>query len=362
MTPRLFTPIEIGSVTVPNRISVPPMCMYSAKLGVAQPFHFAHYAKLAQSGAGLVCIEACAVTPEGRITENDLGLWSDECEAGIAAIVRTMRQAMPGVRIFIQLSHAGRKASRRAPWAGSTVLAVSDGGWRVRAPSDLPFGGDGPKPLPLDFEECGELARAFGKAAARAVRAGVDGIELHMAHGYLIHEFLSPLSNRRIDEYGGAFENRTRFAVDVMEAVMSAVGRDAAVGLRVSATDWVDGGWTPEETVDLVKLAKRHGLVFADVSTGGLVPDAAIDEAPGYQVPFAAQVKRAAGMPVFACGRITNASQAETILRAAAADVIDVGRGVLDDPNWGWHAARALRVKSVPELAVPQQYERGIRL
>lgn len=363
MTPKLFTPLQIGSMSVPNRIAVPPMCMYSAKLGVAQSFHLAHYAKLAQSGAGLVCLEACAVTPEGRITDRDLGLWSDECEAGIAAIVRSMREAMPGVKILIQLSHAGRKASRSAPWEGGKPIAVADGGWRVRAPSDVPFG-DGPKPLPLDFDECASLAKAFGEAAKRAVRAGVDGIEIHMAHGYLIHEFLSPLSNQRIDEYGGAFENRTRFALEVMEAIKSAVDEEVPVGLRVSATDWVEGGWTPEETVELVKIAKRHGLVFVDVSTGGLVPDAVIEEAPGYQVPFAGLVKRAIGegMAVFACGRITEAAQAETILRSEEADMIDVGRGLLDDPNWGWHAARALRVKALSGLVVPPQYERGIRL
>lgn len=358
--PRLFSPLEIGSITVPNRISVPPMCMYSAKSGVAQPFHLAHYAKLAQSGAGLVCIEACAVTPEGRITADDLGLWSDECEAGIAAIVRAMREAMPAVKILIQLSHAGRKASRTAPWTGGVPLSVAEGGWRVRAPSELAFG-NGPKPLALDFEECAALAKAFGDAARRAVRAGVDGIEIHMAHGYLIHEFLSPLSNHRIDEYGGAFENRARFALEVTEAVKSALDAAVPVGLRVSATDWVEGGWTPEETIDLVRLSKRHGLCFVDVSTGGLLPDAPIEEAPGYQVPFAARIREAVGedMAVFACGRITDAAQAETILRAGAADMIDVGRGMLDDPNWGWHAAQALR--AAPGLAVPPQYARGIR-
>lgn len=362
MNPVLFTPLKLGEVTAANRIAVPPMCMYSAKIGVAQPFHLAHYARLAQSGAGLVCIEACAVTPEGRITEGDLGLWSDECEAGIAAVVDAMRTAAPGVKILIQLSHAGRKASRTAPWLGSKPLGIAEGGWRVRAPSDIAFGADGPRPLPLDFDECGALVRAFAQAAKRAERAGVDGIELHMAHGYLIHEFLSPLSNTRIDEYGGAFENRTRFAFETADAVKSAVAARTAVGLRVSATDWVEGGWTLEETIELVHGMKRHGLDFVDVSTGGLVPDARIEEAPGYQMFFAARVKAALDMPVFACGCITEAAQAETILRAGLADGIDVGRGMLDDPNWGWHAARALGLKVVPGLAVPPQYERGLRL
>lgn len=362
MESTLFSPLSIGPMTVPNRIAVPPMCMYSAKLGVAQPFHFGHYAKLAQSGAGLVCIEATAVTPDGRISDGCLGLWSDECEEGMARLVAAMRSAAPQCKVIIQLNHAGRKASTGIAWVHPGPLSIDEGGWRVRAPSEIAFSADSPKPLPLDYEECGEIVKAFAEAAKRAVRAGVDGIEIHMAHGYLIHQFLSPLSNERIDEYGGAFDNRSRFAREVMKAVVMAVPDTIAVGLRVSATDWREEGWQPEETVDLVKQAKAEGLCFVDVSTGGNTPDAKIPVGPGYQVPFASQIRAATRLPTFACGLITQPWQAETILRAGDADMIDVGRAMLDDPNWGWHAARALGVRQVPGLEIAPQYARGLRL
>lgn len=362
MDTTLFSPLVIGPMTVQNRIAVPPMCMYSAKLGVVQPFHLGHYAKLAQSGAGLVCIEAVAVTPDGRISDGCLGLWSDECEAGMKALVTAMHSAAPQCKVVVQLNHAGRKASTGIAWVHPGALSIAEGGWRVRAPSAIPFSAASPMPLPLDYEECGELVKAFAQAAQRAVRAGVDGIEIHMAHGYLIHQFLSPLSNERIDEYGGAFENRSRFAREVMKAVVMAVPDSVAVGLRVSATDWLEDGWQPEETVELVKQAKLEGLCFVDVSTGGNTPDAKIPTGPGYQVPFASMVREETGLPTFACGLITQPWQAETILRAGDADMIDVGRAMLDDPNWGWHAARALGVEKVPGLSIAPQYARGLHL
>ena len=361
METMLFTPMQLGPLTIPNRISVPPMCMYSAKSGVVQLFHKMHYGHLAASGAGLVCIEAMAVTPDGRITDSDLGLWSDECEQGLRELIGLMREIEPGCKVIVQLNHAGRKGSVTRPWdAPQRAVEPMDGGWRVRAPSAVPFAPGYPTPRVIDFRECGELALAFGEAAARAVRAGVDGLEIHMAHGYLIHQFLSPLSNQRIDEYGGALDNRMRFAREVMNAVKSAVPETTAVGLRVSATDWEPEGWTLEDTVKLVKLAKSQGLHFVDVSTGGNTPDAKIPVGPGYQVPFASRVKEQTGMPTFTVGLIRDAWQAETLLREGAADVIDIGRGMIDDPHWGWHAASALHVKEVPGLVVPPQYLRGL--
>ena len=230
----------------------------------------------------------------------------------------------------------------------------------MRAPSAIPFNERYTKPRVLSFEDCARVANAFGDAAKRAERAGVDGIEIHMAHGYLIHQFLSPLTNTRIDEYGGALENRMRFAREVMNSVKSNVSDKVAVGLRVSATDWVPDGWTIDDTVALVKLAKTQGLHFVDVSTGGNIENAPIPVGPGYQVPFASRVKAETGMPTFAVGLIRDAWQAETLLREGAADVIDIGRAMLDDPHWGWHAASALHVKEVPELVVPPQYLRGL--
>ncbi|MDO5531869.1 NADH:flavin oxidoreductase/NADH oxidase [Sutterella sp.] len=362
METMLFSPIKIGPMTVANRIAVPPMDMYSARSGVAQPFHFMHYGSLAASGAGLICIETTAVTPEGRISDADLGLWSDECEKGLKNLVAFMREIQPGVKIIIQLNHAGRKASIPPAWKGTGTIEPADGGWLPRAPSAIAFGEGFMKPRALETRECEEIIAAFGEAAARAVRAGVDGIEIHMAHGYLIHQFLSPLSNHRIDAYGGALEHRMRFAHDVMNAVKTAVPENTAVGIRVSATDWEHDGWTLEETLELVKVAKAQGMHFVDVSTGGNTPSADIPVGPGYQVPFARRVREESGLPVFAVGLITEAWQAETILRDGAADIIDIGREMLADPRWGWNAARALGVKKVEGVSIPVQWERGLKI
>lgn len=361
MDTMLFTPVRLGPVELPNRIAVPPMCMYSARSGVAQLFHKMHYGHLAASGAGLVCIESTAVSPDGRITEADLGLWSDECERGLKEIVDLMHEIEPGCRVMVQLNHAGRKASATVPWAGPahTVLPA-DGGWRIRAPSPIAFSESHAVPREITFEDCRGIIGDFGAAAERAVRAGVDAIEIQMAHGYLIHQFLSPLSNRRIDEFGGALENRCRFAAEVMNAVKKAVPERVAVGMRVSATDWDPEGWTTEDTLHLVKIARAEGLSFVDVSTGGVIPNAKIPVGPGYQVPFASRIREAGGLTTFAVGLIRDAWQAETLLREGAADVIGVGRAMIDDPHWGWHAASALRVSEVPGLVVPRQYLRGL--
>lgn len=361
METKLFTPIELGPVHVPNRISVPPMCMYSARSGVAQPFHRMHYGTLAASGAGLICIEAAAVTPDGRITEHDLGLWSDECEEGLRDVIGFMHEIQPACRVIVQINHAGRKGGFMRPWDENPHTGEPiNGGWLVRAPSALPFDKDCATPRELHFDECKALVQAFAQAAHRAIRAGADGVEIHMAHGYLIHQFLSPLSNLRIDEYGGAQENRMRFAREVMDAVMNAVPETAAVGLRVSATDWEPDGWNEEETIELVRVAKMRGLHFVDVSTGGNTPNAKIPVGPGYQVPFATRIRCKTGMPTIAVGLIRDPWQAETLLREESADMVDIGRAMIDDPRWGWHAAKALHAKVVPELTIPPQYLRGI--
>lgn len=361
MNTMLFTPISIGPVELPNRIAVPPMAMYSARSGVVQLFHKMHYGHLAASGAGLVCIESTAVSPDGRITNYDLGLWSDECEQGLKELVDLMHEIEPECRVMVQLNHAGRKASSVRPWRGpARTLPPMEGGWRVRAPSPIPFSDTYTTPREIEFGDCRQIAEDFGAAAARAARAGVDAVEIHMAHGYLIHQFLSPLSNHRIDEYGGALDNRCRFTKEVMNAVKAAVPANVAVGLRVSATDWVPEGWSIEDTIHLVNLAKKEGCTFVDVSTGGNTPDAPIPVGPGYQVPFASRVKAETGMTTFAVGLIRDAWQAETLLREGAADVIDIGRAMIDDPHWGWHAANRLHVEKVPKLVVPPQYLRGL--
>lgn len=363
MTAMLFTPIRLGPATAPNRISIPPMCTYSSKDGIVQKFHLMHYGSLAASGAGILCIESTGVTPDARLTPWDLGLWSDDQVCGFKELVDFMRELAPGCKILVQLNHAGRKASCRRPWelpAGTVGSKL--GGWKTRAPSPIAFGPGYDCPREMDAAECPALAQAFAQAALRAVVAGVDGIELHAAHGYLMHQFLSPLSNHRTDAYGGSLEGRMRFPLEVMAAVRAAVPQNVALGLRVSATDWLDDGWSVDETVELVRRAEALGLDFCDVSTGGNTPDAPIPVGPGYQLPMARRVKEAVGIPVFAVGLITDGIQAETILRAGGADVIDVGRAMLDDARWGWHAARALGLKEVAGVAIPPQYRRGLML
>lgn len=342
---QLFTPLQLGPVTVNNRIAIPPMCMYRAKSGMAQIFHKVHYGSLVCSGAGLLTIEATAVRPDGRISDADLGLWSDECEAALARTIEVLREIAPDVKIFIQLNHAGRKASTD-PVTG-TPMKPLQGGWGTLAPSAIPFAEGWPTPKELLPNECEAIIDAFASAAQRAVRAGVDGIMVHAAHGYLIHEFLSPLSNLRIDEYGGAIDGRTRFGLNVLHCVKLSVPNNIAVGVRVSATDWVDEGLQVEDVIEFLNKAKVHGLDFVDVSTGGLVK-ADIPVAPGYQVEFATRIKEEVGLPTIAAGLITEPVQAETILRSGEADMVDIGRAMLRDPRWGWHAAQALGVTGLP--------------
>ena len=349
----LFSPVDIGNLRLVNRIVVPPMCQYAAENGEARDWHVMHYGQLAFSGAGLLIIEATAVEAAGRISALDLGLWSDATEAAFARLLRGIRtySAMP---VGVQLAHAGRKASQQAPWLGGRGIPSSQGGWRTLAPSPLPFEEDGEAPIALDEQGIAAVVEAFGSAAARAGRLGFDCVEMHAAHGYLLHEFLSPLSNVRTDAYGGSLENRMRLPLRIFETIRAAFPHDKPVGARISAQDWVDGGWSVEESVILTQELKKRGCAYIHVSSAGLSPVQQITLCPGYQVPFAERIKQA-GLPTIAVGLITGAEQAEAILEAKQADLIAVGRGMLYDPRWGWHAAAALKA----QVAAPPQYWRS---
>jgi 2,4-dienoyl-CoA reductase-like NADH-dependent reductase (Old Yellow Enzyme family) len=348
---KLFEPLKLRDVELRNRIAVSPMCQYSAVDGFATDWHLVHLGSRAVGGAGLVIAEATAVTPEGRISPQDLGLWSDAHVAPLARVARFLREhgAAPG----IQLAHAGRKAATCRPWEGDGP--VTAGGWPVAAPSPLPFAPGYPVPHALSAAEIGALAQAFADAAARALAAGFEVVELHAAHGYLAHQFLSPLSNQRTDEYGGSLANRMRFVLEMVAAVRRVWPARLPLLLRVSATDWVAGGWDLEQTVALVRAVKPLGVDCIDCSTGGLVPNAQIPAAPGFQVPFAKQIRAQAGIATGAVGLITDPAQAAAVIADGAADLVLLARELLRDPYWPLHAAHALGV----DLAWPPPYARG---
>ncbi|HYD67682.1 NADH:flavin oxidoreductase/NADH oxidase [Azospirillum sp.] len=348
----LFSTYQLGTVTLPNRIVVAPMCQYSAVDGVANDWHLAHLGQFAIGGAGLVLVEATGVSPEGRITPGCVGLWTDEQEAALARIVRFNRENGSGGRFGIQLGHAGRKGSAQAPWLGGKPVAQADGGWQTVSSSDVPFGDGWPAPRPLDAAGLARVRDAFADSARRAVRAGFDVIELHMAHGYLLHQFLSPFANRREDAYGGSLENRMRFPLEVLAAVRAAVDGAVPVGVRISATDYAAGGWSVPEALVFAQVLKEAGAAFIHVSGGGAVPTARVPVAAGYQVGFARRVRAETGAPTIAVGLITKPEDAERVLREGAADLVAVGRIVLDDPHWPHRAAAALGA----ELPYPRQY------
>lgn len=340
--PVLFTPLDIGGLTLANRIVITPMCQYSASDGRMNDWHLMHLGQLAQSGAGLLIIEATAVEPEGRITHADLGLYDDATEAAMADVVGRIRRwsKMP---IAVQLGHAGRKASTRIPWQGHGAIPPGDPqGWQTVAPSPLAFFTGTTQPTELDQDGLKRIRDAFAAAAARADRAGIDAIQIHAAHGYLLHQFLSPLSNRRGDAYGGSFENRVRFPLEVLEAVREAFPAAKPVSVRISATDWVEGGWDVAQSVAFSRLMQEKGCDAINVSSGGLHPDQRMTVGPGYQVPLARAIKAAVDIPVAAVGLITEPLHAEAILGNGDADLIGVARTVLYDPRWPWHAAAAL--------------------
>ena len=350
----LFSPIALGRQTLRNRIVIAPMCQYSAVDGQANDWHLIHLGQLACSGAGLLIIEATAVSPEGRISPRDLGLWSGETEAALARVLQAVRRhsAMP---IAIQLAHAGRKASTGVPWEGGGQLRPEDGGWQTVAPSPLPWENGDLPPLALDPAALARIRAAFVAAAERAHRLGLDAIELHAAHGYLLHQFLSPLTNRREDGYGGSLENRMRFPLEVFEAMRAALPAGLPIGVRISATDWVDGGWEIEQSVAFAQALRQRGCAYIHVSSGGLSPLQQIPAAPGFQVPFAERIRRETGLPTIAVGLITEPEQAEGIVASGRADMVALARGMLYDPRWPWHAAARLGA----QVEAPKQYWRS---
>ena len=340
MPTALFTPLQIGGHILRNRIVIAPMCQYSADgAGNATDWHLIHLGNLSLSGAALLMIEATAVTPEGRISPDDLGLWNDENEAALARVLESVRR-YSDMPIGIQLAHAGRKASTRVPWEGGAQIRPDEPtGWQTLAPSALPFDPSENPPVALDKDGLDRIRRAFAEAAKRADRLGIDAIQLHGAHGYLLHEFLSPLSNHRQDEYGGSLENRMRFPLEIFDAVRAVFPRQKPVSMRVSATDWAEGGWDVEQTIAFARALEARGCDAIHVSSGGLTPAQQIPVGPSYQVPLARAVKAEIGIPVIAVGLITGFEQAEAIVATGDADAIALARGILYDPRWPWHAA-----------------------
>ena len=329
-----------GPLKLANRVVVAPMCQYSASNGEATDWHLMHWGNLLNSGAGLFIIEATGVTPEGRITPACLGLWDDRTEAALKDKLTRARQLAPATPVFIQLAHAGRKASSATPWDGGQLLSVGQGGWETNAPSAIPQLDGERLPHELSHAELKALIEAFVVAAKRADRIGVDGVELHGAHGYLLHQFLSPIANQRKDEYGGSYENRTRFVLELFKAVRAAY--QGVLGIRLSAIDWIEGGWTPEETADFAERLKPLGADFVHISSGGISPAQKIAIGPHYQVPFAKIVKDKSGLPTMTVGLITDPHQAEEILQRGDADLIALARAFLYKPRWAWEAAAAL--------------------
>ncbi len=338
----LFSPIQLAGISIPNRAFVSPMCQYSSEDGFSSDWHLVHLGSRAVGGAGLVFTEAAAILPEGRITPQDLGLWKDDHIPGLKRIVEFLHGQ--GVRAAVQLAHAGRKASMPRPWdRDQRYLTPSEGGWQnVMAPSEVPFAENYALPVELDLTGIQNIVRAFARAAERALEAGFDLIELHSAHGYLLHEFLSPLSNRRSDQYGGGFENRIRMLVEVVDAVHSVLPGEVPLLVRISATDWAAGGWDIDQSVALAKLLKQHNVDFIDVSSGGMAATAVMPVGPGYQTVFAERIRREAEIPTGAVGMITAAAQAEHILRTGQADAVLLARELLRKPYWPLEAASEL--------------------
>jgi 2,4-dienoyl-CoA reductase-like NADH-dependent reductase (Old Yellow Enzyme family) len=336
----LFEPLKLRDITLSNRIGIPPMCQYSAQDGIASDWHFVHYGSRAVGGAGLMIVEATAVLPEGRISPGDLGLWDDSHIAPLARIAQYARAQ--GCVPAIQLAHAGRKASVGLGWQAQHTLAENEGGWPTVAPSAIPFGSGYATPAELDLDGIRAVIAHFVDAAQRALAAGFDTVEIHAAHGYLLHQFLSPLSNHRTDAYGGSFENRTRLVREVVEAVRRVWPDRLPLLIRLSATDWVEGGWNADETVALCWMLTGLGIDLVDVSTAGLLPTAIIPAGPGFQTEFASRVRHEVGIPTAAVGLITSPAQADHIIRSGQADLVLIGREILRNPYWPHHAAQAL--------------------
>jgi 2,4-dienoyl-CoA reductase-like NADH-dependent reductase (Old Yellow Enzyme family) len=353
MSSILFSPFRLRELTLPNRIVVSPMAQYSAREGLASDWHRMHLGHMSVSGAALLIIEATSVTRSARLSPGDLGLWSDAHAEALAPIVDFCR-AHGSARLGIQLQHAGRKASVTVAWEHQREIGLDDGGWTIRGPDAIAYPAR-TTPLPLTTAEIAEVVAEFANAARRADALGLDVVEIHAAHGYLLHNFLSPLSNQRDDEYGGSLTNRMRFVLEVFTAVRAAFAQHKPVGVRISATDWTPGGWEVEDSLALAAELKARGCDYVTASSGGTVPEQSIPIAPGYQVPFAERIKREVGIATMAVGLITEPRQAEAIVGEGKADLCALGRGMLYNPRWPWHAAAVLGA----EATFPVQYQRA---
>jgi 2,4-dienoyl-CoA reductase-like NADH-dependent reductase (Old Yellow Enzyme family) len=351
----LFSPLTLRSLTLRNRVGVSPMCQYSSDNGFATDWHFVHLGAFATGGAGLVITEAAAVTPEGRISPQDLGIWDDAHIPMLRRITDFCRAQ--GAVMAVQLAHAGRKASTRRPWEQpSGTVPVAEGGWdNVMAPSTIAFAPNYPSPHALSLDGIAQVIASFGAAAQRALHAGFQVVELHAAHGYLLHEFLSPIANERTDHYGGSFENRTRLLLEVTDAVRAVWPDELPLIVRISATDWAEGGWNVEESVQLATLLQARGVDLIDCSSGGLAAHQQLTIGPGYQVPFARRIRAESGVPTAAVGLITDAAQAEQIVADGSADLVLLARELLRNPRWPLMAAHALGAS----ITWPPQYERA---
>jgi 2,4-dienoyl-CoA reductase-like NADH-dependent reductase (Old Yellow Enzyme family) len=349
----LFSSLTLRGLTLRNRICVSPMCQYSSVDGLAQPWHLVHLGSRAVGGAGLVMVEATAVDPEGRITPGDMGIWSEAHAEALRPIARFIREQ--GAAAGIQIAHAGRKASTDLPWQGGGPLRADQGAWQTLSPSAIPFASNFPAPRALERDELEQLVQHFTRAARLGLQAGFQVLELHMAHGYLLHEFLSPLSNRREDEYGGSLENRLRLPLRVAQGVRDVWPDELPVFVRISASDWMEGGWDLEQSIVLAGRLKDTGVDLIDVSSGGMSMDAPVPFGPGFQTPFATAIRRGAGIATGTVGLITDPVQAEQVVATGLADVVFLAREMLRDPYWPMHAARQLGV----DMPWPVQYQRA---
>jgi 2,4-dienoyl-CoA reductase-like NADH-dependent reductase (Old Yellow Enzyme family) len=352
----LFDPLSLRALALANRVIVSPMCMYSADEGRATDWHLIHWGQLLLTGAAMLTIEATAVAPEGRITHGCLGLWDDATEHALGETLARARRQAPPMPVAIQLAHAGRKGSSHRPWEGGALIPIAQGGWTTVAPSAIAHAEGERRPEAMDTAALAGVRDAFVDAARRAERIGIDAIELHMAHGYLLHQFLSPVANRREDAYGGAFENRIRFPLQVFDAVRAAWPESRPLGVRISAQDWVDGGWTLAESIELARRLAERGCDWIDTSSGGVSPAQKIAAKPGIHVPFAREIRRATGMVTVAVGLITEPRQADAIIAAGDADLVAMARAFLWDPRWMWRAAATLGAT----VRGPPQYARGL--
>ena len=355
MSIALFSLFTLRKLKLANRIVVSPMCQYSAVDGCATDWHIVHWGQLLQSGAGMFTIEATAVSAVGRITYGCLGLYDDACEDALTKRLAIARANAPAIPVAIQLAHAGRKGSSQVPWEGGQLIPLAQGGWTPVAPSPIPQLPTEPPPAALDISGLQQIKQEFVAAARRASRIGIDALELHCAHGYLLHEFLSPLSNHREDAYGGSLDNRVRFPLEVFASVRDAWPQDKPMGARISATDWVDGGWTIDDSIVLAQHFKAAGCDWIDVSSGGISPAQKIPLGPGYQVPLARAIRRATSIATMAVGLITDPKQAERIVDSGDADLVTMARAMLWDPRWPWHAAAVLGA----QIQAPKQYWRS---